>query len=123
MKHSVHLGLLILRVAVCAALLTHGYDKFLKVIQGDFGFMDPIGIGATLSLILSMLAEFIVPLLIIIGWKVRLLSLFPIINFLVAFFVAHSSDSFSSKEKALLFLIVFVSLYFTGGGKYAIDKS
>jgi putative oxidoreductase len=41
---------------------------------------------------------------------------------LVAFIIAHDGDPFSKKEKSFLFLIAFVVLYFTGPGKYSIDR-
>jgi putative oxidoreductase len=103
-------------------MMTHGYGKFLKVIQGDFEFGDPIGIGPKLSLILTVIAEFIAPILIILGWKTRIATLFPTITMIVAFFIVHDGDPFSRKEKAFVYLIAFLTLYFTGPGKYSLDK-
>ena len=119
---TLNFGLLILRVAFSAAMLTHGYGKFMKVLAGDFSFGDPIGIGPTASLILCVLAEFIAPIFLIVGWKTRWFSLIAAINMLVAFIIAHDGDPFSRKEKAFLFLIAFAALYFSGPGKYAIDN-
>ena len=119
---TLNFGLLLLRVGFSAAMLTHGYGKFMKVLAGDFSFGDPVGIGPTASLILCAIAEFIAPFFLIIGWKTRWFSLIAAINMLVAFIIAHDGDPFSRKEKALLFLIAFIALYFTGPGKYAIDK-
>ena len=39
-------------IGLSAGMITNGYEKFLKVIQGNFQYGDPIGIGPTLSLIL-----------------------------------------------------------------------
>ena len=50
--NALHFGLLLLRIGISAAMLTHGYGKFMKVLAGDFSFGDPIGIGPTASLIL-----------------------------------------------------------------------
>tara|TARA_B100001093_G_scaffold175037_1_gene167815 strand:- start:10 stop:141 length:132 start_codon:yes stop_codon:yes gene_type:complete len=41
---------------------------------------------------------------------------------LVAFTIAHDGDPFSRKEKAFVYLIAFLTLYFTGPGKYSLDK-
>lgn len=120
--NSLHFGLLLLRIGFSAAMLTHGYGKFMKVLAGDFSFGDPIGIGPTASLILCAIAEFIAPIFLIVGWKTRWFSLIAVINMLVAFIIAHDGDPFSKKEKAFLFLIAFVVLYFTGPGKYSIDR-
>jgi len=119
---SYHLGLLILRIGFSIGLMTHGYGKFIRVFQGNFKFGDPIGIGSTPSLILTAFGEFIAPIFIIIGWKTRLFSFFPAITMLVAFLIAHDGDPFSRKEKALMYLIAFVALIFTGHGKYALGK-
>jgi putative oxidoreductase len=120
--NALHFGLLFLRIGFSAAMLTHGYGKFMKVLAGDFSFGDPIGIGPTASLILCALAEFIAPIFLIVGWKTRWFSLIAFINMLVAFIIAHDGDPFSKKEKSFLFLIAFVVLYFTGPGKYSIDR-
>ena len=120
--NALHFGLLLLRVGISAAMLTHGYGKFMKVLAGDFSFGDPIGIGPTASLILCAIAEFIAPIFLIVGWKTRWFSLIAVINMLVAFIIAHDGDPFSKKEKSFLFLIAFVVLYFTGPGRYSIDR-
>ena len=121
-KFSLHIGLLVFRVGCSIGLMTHGYGKFLKVLEGDFKFGDPLGIGSTPSLILAAFGEFIAPILIILGWKTRWFSIFPAITMLVAFLIAHDGDPFSRKEKAFVYLIAFVSLLFTGAGKYSLDK-
>jgi putative oxidoreductase len=41
---------------------------------------------------------------------------------LVAFIIAHDGDPFSKKEKSLMYLIAFIAIYFTGPGKYSVDK-
>ena len=120
--NSLNFGLLLFRVGISAAMLTHGYGKFLKVIQGNFEFGDPIGIGPTFSLILAAIGEFIAPILIILGWKTRLATIFPTLTMLVAFAISHDGDPFSRKEKAFVYLIAFLTLYFTGPGKYSLGK-
>ena len=121
-KASIDFGLLLMRVGFSIGMMTHGYGKFLKVIQGNFEFGDPIGIGPTFSLILTSIGEFIAPILIIIGWKTRLATIFPTLTMLVAFTISHEGDLFSKKEKAFVYLIAFLTLYFTGPGKYSLGK-
>ena len=121
-KLSLNLGILFLRFGFSIGLMTHGYGKFLKVITGNFKFSDPIGIGVAPSLILASFGEFIAPIFIIVGWKTRLFSIFPAFTMLVAFIIAHDGDPFSRKEKSLMYLIAFIVIYFTGPGKYSVDK-
>ena len=115
-------GLLLLRLSFSAMLLTHGYGKFLRLFEPDIKFMDFLGLGATVSFFLAVLGEFIAPILIMIGYKTRLVTLFPIVTMAVAAFIAHADDPFAKKEKALLFLFGFIAIALCGAGKYALDQ-
>ena len=116
------LGLLILRILSGAVLLSHGYPKFQKILEGNLQFGDPLGIGQVPSLYLSTFAEFLCAILIIIGLFTRL-SLIPlIINMSVAFFIVHATDDFATKEKSILFLGMFIVLFLTGAGRFSIDN-
>ena len=117
-----HIGLAFLRIVPSIMLITHGLPKFQKLISGDFEFGDPIGIGATPSLFLAVIGEFICPILIIIGFKTRWMAVPPAITMLVAGFIVHSADPFGTKEKAFLFLAFFTAIILLGPGKYSIDK-
>lgn len=119
---SLDVGLLILRLVMGISLITHGWPKFQKVIQGDFQFADPVGLGPEISLVLSAFAEFICSLFVILGLGTRLATIPVIINMSVALLIVHASDDFGTKEKALLFLGGFLTLFFTGPGKFAADK-
>jgi len=116
------LGLLILRILSGVVLLSHGYPKFQKILEGNLQFGDPVGIGQVPSLYLSTFAEFLCAILIIIGLFTRL-SLIPlIINMSVAFFIVHATDDFATKEKSILFLGMFIVLFLTGPGRFSIDN-
>ncbi len=86
----------------------------------DFG--DPIGVGPTVSLILCLIGEVLAPILLIVGYKTKLAAIPAVITMAVAAFIVHASDNLGTKEHALLFLIAFLVLFFTGAGKYSIDK-
>jgi len=115
------LGLAVLRIGASAAILTHGYGKLQMLINGaEFG--NPIGIGATPTLFLAVIAEFVCPILLIFGFKTRWVAVPPAITMAVAFFIVHAADAFQKKEKALLYLILFVAIILLGPGKYSIDR-
>jgi putative oxidoreductase len=115
-------AILLLRFGSAALMLTHGIPKLLKILEGDFSFGDPIGIGPTASLILVTFAEAICAALVMIGLMTRA-SLIPlIIAMMVAVFVAHAGDPFGDKELGLFFLISFIVLFLTGPGKYSVDQ-
>ena len=121
-SNLIHTGLLILRLGFSVGFMTHGYDKWIRIFSGNYKFSDPIGIGSTSSLFLTGFAEFVAPVFLIIGFKTRLLSIFPIITMFVAYVIRHDGDPFSKKEKSFLYLIAFITIFFTGPGKYSIDK-
>ncbi len=115
------LGLFILRVGLSLMMLTHGWGKFNRLFADEIKFGDPIGLGSTLSLYLIVLAEFIAPILIILGFKTRWMAFFPAFAMGVAAFVAHGDDPFARKEKALLYLCGYLAVLLCGPGRYALD--
>lgn len=132
-------GLLILRLGFGGYLATHGWGKLQMVLDGQFDrFGDPIGIGSGASLVLVMFAEFFCSILVMVGLATRLAAIPIVIAMAVAAFVAHGSDpwtmgeaarlffsgesaSWASKQPALLFMIAFLSLIFTGPGRFSAD--
>jgi putative oxidoreductase len=121
-KNFTHLALAILRIGFSGLLLTHGIPKIGKLFAENIEFPDPIGLGATVSLILALIAEVVSPLFVIVGYKTKFATIPTIIMMTVAAFIVHLSDPIGTKEKALLFLIGFVVIYLAGPGKYSLDK-
>ena len=115
------LGLFILRLGLSLMMLTHGWGKFNRLFADEIKFGDPIGLGSTLSIYLIVLAEFIAPILIILGFKTRWMAFFPAFAMGVAAFVAHGDDPFARKEKALLYLCGYLAVLLCGPGRYALD--
>lgn len=120
-KNFLNLALLILRLGSGGLMLTHGIPKISKLFESPIKFADPIGLGSTTSLVLTLIGEVLAPVLIIIGFKTKLASIPAIITMLVAAFVVHISDPIGTKEKALLYLVCFLVIFLTGPGKYSID--
>lgn len=136
---TISIGLLILRLGVGGYLLTHGWGKLQMLLAGDFDkFGDPIGLGSGLSLVLVAVAEFFCSLLVMLGFVTRFAAAVVVLSMAVAALVAHSNDpwtmeqaarlfmageskSWASKEPALLYLIPFLALIFTGAGRFSID--
>jgi len=116
-------GLAILRVGAALLMLTHGVPKFLKLIgDSEIEFGNPIGIGPTATLILAVIGEFICPILVLVGFKTRWATIPPILVMLTATFIVHAQDPFGKKEKAILFLIMFVAILLMGPGKFSVDN-
>ncbi|MEE9364323.1 MAG: DoxX family protein [Cellulophaga sp.] len=117
-----NIGLALLRVVPSIMMLTHGIPKFKNMLNGDFEFSDPIGIGQSPSLFLTVIGEVICPILLIIGFKTRWVALPPAITMLVAALVVLGADPFNVKEKALLYAVFFIAIMILGPGKFSIDK-
>lgn len=121
-KNFNDLALLLLRLGFGGLMLTHGIPKLSKLGESPIEFADPIGIGHTLSLILTLIGEVAAPILIIIGLKTKLAAIPAAITMAVAAFVVHINDDIATKEKALLYLIGYVVIFLAGPGKFSIDK-
>lgn len=104
-------------------LFAHGLPKLNRLFSsGEITFADPLGIGTVPSLTLAVFSEFFCSILLVLGLLTRA-SLIPlIITMFVAAFIHHSDDPFLQMEKALLFLLIFVVLFLTGPGKFALGK-
>jgi putative oxidoreductase len=116
----INIALLALRITVGVLMLTHGAPKLVKLIEGDFSFPDPIGLGSELSLILATFAEFFCSILVIIGFRSRMAVIPLIITMLVALLVVHNSDPIYMHWNILLYLFAYAILLHLGGGKYSI---
>lgn len=115
-------GLLLLRVGVASLMLFgHGFDKLVNFTDKAANFPDPIGIGPAGSLALAVFAEFFCSVAIGFGFATRLATIPLIVTMLTAAFVIHGNDPWGDKELAMLYLVPYFSLLFTGAGKYSID--
>lgn len=115
---------LFLRIAFGGLMLTHGYPKMIKLFSTPFSevaFPDPLGIGAGLSLIFTVLAEFVLAAMILIGFKTKLASIPLAFTMAVAALVVHAGDPVASREKAILYLAGFLVLSLIGGGSFSLD--
>jgi|SRR5699024_3787536 len=119
---SKSLGLLIFRVGISFWMIAnHGLGKFSTLISGEeIKFLDPIGIGMTLSFVLAIFAEFFCSILLALGVWTRLVAVPLAVTMLIAFFVAHGADPILEREIAGLYLVSYILLIFTGGGKFAL---
>lgn len=116
------LGVFILRVGAGGLMVAgHGWGKLKGFSSMASEFPDPLGIGSTLSLGLATFAEFFCAILLILGLGTRVASLALVANMAVAGLIFHAQDPLAKKELALLYLVCFVVLLFTGAGKASVD--
>ena len=114
-------GLLTLRIAISAMMLTHGLHKLTHFSTMSQQF-DPIGLGGALSLSLVIFAEVFCSIGIIFGLFTRLSVIPLIVAMCVAIFVTHAGQSFAAKELALLYLTSYIVIFITGPGRFSIDR-
>jgi putative oxidoreductase len=120
-SNGVNAWLLISRVAIGAFMLTHGIPKFQALMAGNVQFADPFGLGPIASMALTVFAEALCSILLILGLATRFASIPLIINMTVAAVVAHGSQPFAKKELALMYLVFYIGFLILGGGKYSLD--
>ena len=116
------IALFLLRSGFSLSMIPHGWGKLMKLIEGDHGFADPIGVGELPSLILAVFAEFFCSIFLFLGYKTKWASIPLIITMAVAAFVVHYDDPWGKKEKAFLFLVAYICVALLGPGKYSLDR-
>lgn len=115
-------GLLLLRLGAGGMLLFgHGWAKLMHYGTRAEHFFDPLGIGPARSLALVIFAEVFCSAFVMLGFATRLACVPIIINMMVAAFVVNGPSPWGEKELAVLYLVPFLSLLFTGAGQYALD--
>ncbi|PSL00485.1 DoxX family protein [Cecembia rubra] len=114
-------ALLLLRIGTSLMMMTHGWAKIIDFSARLTTFRDPIGLGPAMSLQATIFAEFFCSILLALGFMTRL-SLIPLIfTMTVVSFIVHAEDPFAMKEKALLFLLIFIVQFIMGPGKFSVD--
>jgi len=116
-----NIGLLIFRLIIGIFMFLHGWQKITNFEMLSTVFPDPLGIGASASLVLIILAEVGCSLLIIFGIFTRLAAIPLMFGMAVAAFMVHANDPFTVKEIAFLYLFLYVALFFLGAGKFSVD--
>ena len=120
-------GLLLMRVTTAAMMVFgHGLGKMQNYSDLVKVFKGPFGMSSQVSLTLAIVGEVVAPVLVAVGLLTRFSTLFVVATMAVAAFWAHADDPLFStggpaKEMAILYLIPFATLLFTGPGKIAID--
>ncbi|KYH07612.1 MULTISPECIES: DoxX family protein [Chryseobacterium] len=114
--------LLAVRVFVGFAMLSHGFPKLQMLLAGGkIEFFDFMGLGPQVSLILTVFAEFVCSILLILGLFTRVALGFLIFTMIIAGFVVHGADPFEKREMSLIYLSVYLLLMVIGAGKVSVD--
>jgi putative oxidoreductase len=115
-------ALLAVRIFVGVAMLTHGFPKLMMLLSGKIEFMNFMGIGEKTSLILTVLAEVLCSLFVLLGLFTRFSVVPLIITMLVAALMVHGNDPFAKQEMSLLYLFHYIIIFVAGPGNISIDR-
>jgi len=117
------LGLLVLRLWIGLTMfLNHGLDKLKHFGDLAPNFPDPLGVGHSVSLGLSVFAEFFASLFLIFGFVTRFAALVLVINMSVAFFIVMKHSLDGNGELAFMYLMGYVVLLLAGPGGASLDR-
>jgi putative oxidoreductase len=117
-----NVAMLILRLAVGALMLKHGYQKLTHFEETVQNMPNLFGMGLKVSGVLIIFAEFFCALFLIIGLFTRLSAIPLIIAMLVALFKVHHGEIFGDGETVALYLAGYVALLLLGPGKISADN-
>lgn len=117
---SMDTGLLLLRLC-CLWMALHGWSKLVDFSDGSTDWPDPFHVGPVVSKGLTVFAELFCTILILIGLLTRAALIPLIICMTVIVFVVHAEDPFPDREHPMLYLMMYLTLLFTGPGKFSLD--
>ena len=114
--------LLLVRVFIGFAMLSHGFPKLQMLLEGGkIDFFDFLGMGSQITLGLTVFAEFVCSIFLILGLFSRIALGFLIFTMIIAGFVVHGADPFAKQEMSLIYLSVYLLLIVFGAGKFSVD--
>ena len=123
-----NLGILILRLGIGFMFVLHGWPKFIggpdKWIKlGEYG-MNTIGINFIPSFwgFMAAFSEFFGGIHLILGLFTRFYSFLLLLTMFIAI-ITHIPDGIIGASHAIESLIIFLSLFLMGGGKYSLDRT
>ncbi|MFB6454635.1 DoxX family protein [Chitinophaga sp. Hz27] len=119
---AVHFSMLILRVIFGGLILLHGWPLLINFAAKQNAFPDPLHIGHTTWLALTIFAEVACAIFIIVGLLTRLATVPLIICMAVSIFVVHAHEPLLRIEQPVMFLAAFTVILFIGPGRVSIDN-
>jgi len=119
---ALNAGLVFLRVSLGITMaFAHGLGK-VPPSAGFVGKLAKMGFpAAELFAWCAGLAELVGGLFLAVGLATRFSSASLAFIMGVAAFMAHASDPWRAKEKAIVYMFGYVFLFISGPGKYSVD--
>jgi putative oxidoreductase len=121
-RNLLDVGLLVFRVFLGFAMITHGYPKLQMFLGSEkIEFMSFFGLSSIVSLGLAVFAEFVCSIFLILGLFTRPALIPLIITMLVAALAVNLEHGFGKMELALHYLFGYILLLISGAGKLSVD--
>ncbi|MBC7002951.1 DoxX family protein [Photobacterium sp. BZF1] len=117
------IALLITRIGIGLAMLTHAIPKLMNFAALSQTFFDPFGLGSQLSLIMALFAELVCSIALILGVFTRLASAMLLFTMLIAVYMVGMLKGWAGNELATIYCFVYGLLIVFGGGKYSLEKT
>jgi putative oxidoreductase len=129
---NMDLGLLLIRVIIGTLMAFIGYEKlihFNELVVDDFWAKNVsfLGMKGAVPLALTVFAEFLCSLFLIIGFFTRISSFFLLFCMAYIFIVIFPGSILSKGDHgyefntAFVYFAIYLGLFFTGPGKYSLD--
>ena len=118
-------GVLLLRAFVGLRLIYGVTDNVIswEHMKAFEGFLAANSFPLPLiSAVLSVYAQLICGLMILIGFHIRIAALIMVINFLIALVMVHRTDTVEGMTPALAMLFSSLLFLFYGAGKIAVGR-
>ena len=103
-------------------MIPHGYSKLIHFTEKQNSFETFLGINSSVSLALTIGAEFFCSLLLSLGFMTRIVLVPLIITMLVAEFKTMNGAVFGDGQLAFMYLVIYAVLFISGPGKLSIDN-
>lgn len=126
--HNPDIGKLILRLALALMMLLHGLAKLNHGVAWIIAALQGMGLPGFLAYGV-FIGELLAPMMVLVGYQMRIGALLIVGNMCVAIVLAHRSDILALNatggwaiELQAFYLFVALALVFLGPGKYALRK-
>lgn len=119
-------GLLALRLFFgLTMVIHHGWDKLMTFNDASSSFPDPMHVGHTVSMGMTVFAEVVAAILLAIGLWTRFAALVLAFEMGVAFTLIHKMAMSGAMpgEMAFMYFGAYLTLLLAGGGKFSADKA